>query len=122
MSIECAINEYVHVSTDPATIHAALLSYVAAAKALGFANVVVVTMADTALVPFSARSAINALDIADAAGNGYTIADVSSDATMGCNGCGANLTYFQDGTHPTVAGNAILATYLKSALQTIGFQ
>jgi lysophospholipase L1-like esterase len=52
----------------------------------------------------------------------YTVADVGNDSTIGQAGQNANLTYYQsDGIHPTAAGDAIIATYLKTALTGLGF-
>ncbi len=50
----------------------------------------------------------------------YTVADVGNDPTIGQAGNNLNLTYYQDGTHPTAAGDAIVATYLVTALNSLG--
>ncbi len=50
----------------------------------------------------------------------YTVADVGNDPTIGQAGDNLNLTYYQDGTHPKAAGDAIIATYVVTALQSLG--
>lgn len=39
---------------------------------------------------------------------GSRVVDFAANATMGPDGASDNVTYYQDGTHPTVAGHAIL--------------
>lgn len=48
------------------------------------------------------------------------LADYATNSVMGCDGCSTNLTYFLDGTHPTVAGNTNLTPIAVQALQSIG--
>lgn len=98
-----------------------MLSYVTAAKATGY-SVIVMTIMSNAVLPDGPRATLNGLITGGAAGNGYIVADVGANATMGCNGCNSNMTYFQpDGTHPTVAGHIIVAGIVKTALQSLGF-
>ena len=51
------------------------------------------------------RATVNA-GLASAIGS--DVVDFAADATMGPDGASDNATYYQDGTHPTVAGHAIL--------------
>jgi hypothetical protein len=46
------------------------------------------------------------------------LADMAINATMGPNGSCSNVTYFQDGTHPTTAGNAIVGSVFAAAVNT----
>lgn len=47
------------------------------------------------------------------------IADFAADATMGCDACASNTTYYYDGTHPTTAGHAILGPIAAAAVQAV---
>ncbi len=100
----------------------AILTWVASAKATGF-NVVVFTMLSRVSLD-SFKNALNTRIRNGAVANGYTVADSGSDPNMGCDGCYANLTYFQaDQVHPTLAGQVIVANpYAEAALATLGFQ
>lgn len=64
------------------------------------------------------RSSVNSLIHGD---NSYydALADFAADATMGCDACAANTTYFPDGEHPSVAGHAILGPIARAAIQSI---
>ncbi len=67
------------------------------------------------------RQSLRTLEIAGGACS-YTFQDVGNDPTIGQAGQWSNLTYYQsDGIHPTTAaGFAIIATYMKAALTTLG--
>lgn len=118
-SLLCGINDRVG-GADEATVYARILAWVALAIADGFTPVVW-TVEDNGIMSDGYRATLNGLITAGAAGNGYTVADIAANATMGCNGCDANTTYFIDGTHPTVAGNAIFGTVLKTTLESLGW-
>jgi lysophospholipase L1-like esterase len=47
------------------------------------------------------------------------IMDFGSDSIMGADATASNGTYFQDGTHPTGAGHALLAPYLVTAINSL---
>jgi lysophospholipase L1-like esterase len=47
------------------------------------------------------------------------IMDFGSDSIMGADATASNTTYFQDGTHPTGAGHALLAPYLVTAINSL---
>lgn len=54
---------------------------------------------------------------------GYSVADVASDGTIGQPGDQNNVTYYQDGTHPTAAGDTIIGvTYMRPQLTSLGFK
>ncbi len=120
--LECGTNDYgtgTGQTTNPATTYAKMLTWVAARQAVGW-SVVVFTLSDSSVVDETFRATLNASITGGAVANGYKVADVGSDSHMGCNGCFSDTTYFLDGTHPTVIGNQIYATYLESALTAIG--
>lgn len=45
------------------------------------------------------------------------LADVGADATIGQAGDELNLTYYEDGIHPTEAGHVIIAGILQPVLE-----
>jgi lysophospholipase L1-like esterase len=47
------------------------------------------------------------------------LADFAANATMGCDACAANTTYFLDGEHPSPAGHAILGPIAQAAIQSV---
>jgi|HubBroStandDraft_4_1064222.scaffolds.fasta_scaffold07531_3 lysophospholipase L1-like esterase len=66
------------------------------------------------------RQAVNTLERAGGSCT-YTLADVGNDATIGQPGDQTNATYFQsDEIHPTAAGDVIVASYMKTALLSLG--
>jgi lysophospholipase L1-like esterase len=64
------------------------------------------------------RNSVNTLIHGD---NSYydALADFAANATMGCDSCAANTTYFPDGEHPSVAGHAILGPIARAAIQSV---
>ena len=101
-----------------ATIYANIQSICSAVVSQG-ANVVVFTLLPSAFVPPTGtfethRQAINTL-IRNGGTCPYVVADAGNDATIGQAGQNSNTTYYTDGTHPTAAGMAIIATYEKTA-------
>jgi lysophospholipase L1-like esterase len=61
-----------------------------------------------------ARQALNALMLSNP-GNGVAILDIAADAAFQDT---SNVVYFADGTHPTTAGYAIIATYFAVYLNS----
>lgn len=64
------------------------------------------------------RAALNSLIVADNSFYDY-IVRVDQNANIGCNGCYSNTTFFSDGVHMTVAGQAELGTLYANALAAI---
>ncbi|HVG83520.1 MAG TPA: SGNH/GDSL hydrolase family protein, partial [Vicinamibacterales bacterium] len=94
-------------------------AWVAARYAAGWHRVVLVSMTPCKSKVSEANRTIynNAL----VAGEGVwfdALADVHTDTTIGEANDEDNATYYQDGVHPTAAGNDILATYVASAIDT----
>lgn len=103
-----------------------LKSYCQGARAAGWYVIVGTVLARAASIGGAAsidetvRATANA-EITNGANIGVfwdAVADVASDAIMGPFSWTANATYTLDGTHPTVAGHALLAPYWAAALQT----
>lgn len=121
-SILCGAADYLFGGTT-ANAYTQILSWVVSAKATGFNPVLVATMiSHNGVGGDTFKSTLNALITGGAVANGYTVVDFGANATMGCDGCFANATYFQDGIHPTAAGDTILSGILKATLQTFGLQ
>lgn len=130
-SLLCGANDWTNGTTD-ASSYSSILTWVSAVKAAGF-QAIVLTGPSRSLSPLGTvnsngvtgdqyMQALAARITGGAVANGYTVADVNSDVTIGCTGCYSNLTYFQsDGLHPTQAGYNIIGSYLKTALQSLGF-
>lgn len=106
-------------SVSVSTTYANIQSICSSVAATG-ASVIVFTILPGSTVNETNRQSLNALIIAGGACS-YTIADVGSDSTIGQAGQWSNATYYQaDGLHPTTAGDAIVAGYLRTALQSLG--
>ena len=80
---------------------------------------VVATVLPRTLAGFNAdRNTANALIVADS--SFYDgLARFDLDATMGCDACASNATYYPDGTHPSAAGHAILAPIANAAIYAV---
>lgn len=128
----CGANDWQNNTTDLSS-YTSILSWAAKAKATGF-SVIIITNPSRSVSSFGGPNSngqtgdqyVQALATRirnGAVANGYTVADVNGDATIGCTGCYTNSTYFQgDGIHLLQAGyNIIGGTYLKAALQSLGF-
>ena len=88
-------------------------------------NLLVGTLIDSTSTEVSEanRATFNALVIAGASSQHYTVLPFGADPVMGCVGCFSNSTYFQgDGIHPTATGQAVMATYLRNAVNGLGVQ
>lgn len=112
----------------PATYVSRLETYCAARRAVGWT--VVVSTISPQKNPGSAnpnfiadRNAANALILAEPGFTNGTyanaIADVASDATVGCDTCGNNATYYPDGLHPSAAATVLFAPYFIAAIQSV---
>lgn len=124
VSIGCGHNDFLH-GTSAASSYSSILATVVAAKAAGF-TVIVGTVMDAIDLNSGAgatyRSALNASITGGAVANGYSVADVSADANLGCNNCYLDGTYFlPDGVHLTTTGWAKKATYTAPILTALGF-
>lgn len=100
------------------TTEANLRTYCLARKAAGW-KVVVATLTASSESP-GERDTFNSLVRANWTGYADALADVAADSVMGCTGCQNNGTYYQDGVHPTAAGEALVAPYFTAALRSLG--
>ncbi len=78
-------------------------------------NIVVVTMLPRTDLNEVTRSTYNALLVAGAATHGYRLARVDLDPTIGVAGANLDTDLYLDGTHPTTAGHAIIASIVAAA-------
>jgi lysophospholipase L1-like esterase len=114
-------------NTADATIYSNIQGICSAIKAgVPTANVVVFTLLpanfSTSTGTFEThRQAVNTL-IRNGGSCTYTVADVGADSSMGQAGQNTSTRYyFSDGIHPTIAGEAIISSYLNAALISLGF-
>ena len=106
---------------SPATTFAQMEAYISAAKATGY-TVVVQTVISSFNVNNTDRATLNTLIRNNAVADGYTVMDVAADPNLGCDLCYLSPVYFLDLVHLTYdAGMPIQAAYLKSTLQSLGF-
>lgn len=105
-------------SGDPAAFVASLKTYCQARQAVGW-KVVLATVLPQTISGFNTnRNTANALIVADP--TFYDgLARFDLDATMGCDACASNLTYYSDGKHPTAAGQALLALIANAAIYAV---
>ncbi len=96
------------------TEYANFEQYIAARRLAGWnmTHVIVCTMLPRGAGQEATRVAYNALLVQGASRWGYQLARFDLDPTIGQAGQNSNLTYYLDGTHPTNAGQAILANIL----------
>lgn len=132
-SLGCGVNDFIGGRTTSATI-ADILAWVTAAHSAGFTQVWVQTVADSVVMAsgggYAWKATVDAAIRSNAAGNNYSVVDVGADAFLGCDGCSANLTYFEpDGTHfsgssgsPPTNGIDIQAALAHAVMATMGFQ
>lgn len=117
-SLGCGVNDGIAGRTIT-EVYNDMLSYASQAQATGF-SVILFTVQSHVLVD-AWRIPLNVMIRGGAAAHNYVVADIGSDAQIGCTGCYSNPTYFQsDGVHFTEAGTAIQASYLKTALAAWG--
>ena len=116
--IDGGIDDMLLFSSPPATIAAALKSYCQARKSAGWDKIVVCTLISNGTVDAN-RSTLNGLIRADPSYYDALI-DFGANSTMGATGAYSNSTYFQnDGTHPTAAGEAIMASIAAPVIQNL---
>lgn len=123
----CGTNDWV-AGRSAAQVYSDLLSIVASAQATGF-SVAVGTVSSAqrftmANGGYAWRSTLNSSIVSGAAGHGYSVFDYGDDATIGCDTCWTNSTYFNhadsDVVHLTNAGQVIQASYLQPVLAALG--
>lgn len=106
------------------TLYANYVAYHQGRRAAGFKTVALTLFPRTEVgtpgtheakrLDFNDRVRTNWATFADA------LADVGNDAVMGPTGASDNVTYFADKTHPTNAGYAVMARYVRAALASLG--
>lgn len=103
------------------TSQANVKAYCLARRAAGFKVVVGTCLPRTGqYAGFEAdRLAVNAWIRANYTNFADALADIGNDATIGQTGQASNATYYSDGTHPTTAGHAIVATYFQAAITAL---
>lgn len=101
-----------------ATEYANFKTYIAARIAAGWTSnrIVVVTMLPRVGFTDATRQAFNASLVGDDGGYGYRLARVDQNSTIGDAADAADTNYYYDGTHPTVAGQAIIADVIYHAM------
>lgn len=62
------------------------------------------------------QDSYNALLRSNAASQGWIVVPTDQDANLGATGAYANTTWFVDGTHPTAAGQNLIAQYIEGAM------
>jgi lysophospholipase L1-like esterase len=122
-SIGCGTNDFT-LGLTPAYVYNDIQTLCSMVKAIDSTIGVIVLTKLPSSFPGNTTANVSGLNTLIYAGGAcpMTIADVASDPTIGQPGQNTNLTYYLDGTHPTVAGHAIMATYYKPALQALGIQ
>lgn len=131
-SIQGGLQDYVNGIHVAATVWASMRTWIIDRLAKGF-SVIAVTLEDNSITPDAFKVAFNNLITSNAAyvcngttctfvggGMNYVVADIGSSPEMGTFGTHTNLTYFRDGVHPTITGNALYAQYYKVALNQLG--
>lgn len=105
-------------ANSAATEYAAFQTYIAARVAAGWpaAKIIVCTMLPRTGVSETTRTNYNASLVGDSGGVGYKLARLDLDASIGAAGQDTNLTWFLDGTHPTDAGQAIIASLIYAQM------
>lgn len=93
-------------------------TYMSARIAAGWnpAKMIVVTMLPRFQIKDSDRNEYNNALISGAATYGYVLARVDRDASLGCEGCETNKRFYEDGVHPTVIGQQVLANIICHAM------
>lgn len=101
-----------------ATEYANFKTYIAARIAAGWTanRIVVVTMLPRTGFTDATRQTFNTSLAGDDGGYGYRLARVDQNTTIGDAGDDTNTTYYYDGTHPTEAGHAIIASVIYGAM------
>lgn len=112
----------IHSGIAVATTYANIQNICTQVTAVGLRMVVLTVLPGNPWVDETQRQALNTL-IRGGGACPYTLADVGNDPTIGQAGQNSNSTYYYgDGLHPRTTGNAIIGiTYLRAALQSLGF-
>lgn len=93
-------------------------TYIAARVSAGWipTNIVVITMLPRTGLSEVSRGIFNTSVVGDDGGYGYKLARVDLNADIGLAGDNLNTVYFYDGTHPTAAGHAIIASIVYAVM------
>lgn len=117
----CVFTEAINDVSSGKTISEALTNvqtWAAARRAAGFI-VVIESMLPTSFVSNTDRATYNAALVS---GEGVwfdALADVHTDTTIGQDGQNVAGTYYSDTTHTTAAGDAIRASYVSAAINSV---
>jgi lysophospholipase L1-like esterase len=112
-------NDISLAGTTPAATHSYLWAHCKRLQQQGW-KVVVVTMLDRSGQDAN-HETYNNLIRANWRNYADALADAGADPVLGCAGCSSNTTYFQDGVHPTQAGQNIVAGYVNNAVNSLGY-
>jgi lysophospholipase L1-like esterase len=117
------VNDLRNGGFSTASIIANISAYCTARRAAGF-KVIVCTItpatdAGTAGSFAADRATVNASIRTNYPTYADGIADVGGDATIGGDSAPNNATYYGDKLHPTAAGNAIIASIIKAAVDVL---
>ncbi len=101
-----------------ATEYADFKTYIAARISAGWSanKIIACTMLPRTGFTDSIRQTFITSMVGDDGGYGYRLARLDQNANIGAAGDDTNLTYFYDGTHPTAAGHAIIASTIYGAM------
>jgi lysophospholipase L1-like esterase len=111
-------NDQTEAGATANSVYTNLKTYCLARRAVGW-TVVVATILPRTDVSNVTRNALNTL-IRNDTSFYSALADFGADATMGCDNCYSNLTYFNaDGIHPIAAGHAIIAPIASAAIASV---
>jgi len=108
---------------NPTTVYNDTVSYCQARRAAGWQVVIATILPRTAAGTYANfeadRQTVNTNIRTNYAAFADALADVGNDATIGVTGASNNVTYYSDKTHLTTAGYAIVATYMKNAVNAL---
>lgn len=101
-----------------ATEYSDFQTYIAARISAGWtaANIVVCTCLPRTGLNETTRGTYNTDLVNGAVTYGYKLARLDQDPTIGQAGDNLNTTYYSDGTHPTAAGHAIIASIIYAVM------
>ncbi len=117
------INDWANAGMSAATTYSNIQSICSTVTAAGGARMVLFSPLPANITGWeTVRQSLRTLEAAGGACP-YTYSDVGNDGTIGQAGQWSNATNYQaDGVHPTAAGDAIIATYMLTAIQSLGVQ
>lgn len=112
----------VAAGTAAATTYTNIQTVVAAGVSAGFTKIIVVTVLPRGTNE-AIRTTLNSSITGGAAGGGYTVADVASDANMGAAGKNSDTTYYNaDAVHPNTTGHALMYnSYIGPAFDALSW-